>query len=54
MGSQEIENKQKIEDFEMKIDIYRYADSRNRFSGKFYVDFMCPIFFFTFIGLNTI
>ena len=37
-----MENKQKIEDFEIKIDIYRYSDSGNRFSGKFYVDFMSP------------
>ena len=38
----------------MIIDIYRYSDSRNRFSGKFYVDFMSPIFFFIFICRNTI
>ena len=53
-GNQEIENKQKTENFEMNIDIYRYSDSGNRFSGKFYVDFMSPIFFFIFFCLNTI
>ena len=34
--------------------MYRYSDSRNRFTGKFYVDFMSPIFLFIFIGLNVI
>ena len=39
----------------MKIDVYRYSNSGNRFSGKFYVDFMSPIFFFIFFFcLNTI
>ena len=47
-GSQKIENKQKIKNFEIKIDIYRYSDSGNRFSGKFYVDFMSPKFFSNF------
>ena len=27
---------------------YTYSDSGNRFSGKFYVDFMPPIFFSNF------
>ena len=38
----------------MKIDVYRYSDSGNGFSEKFYVDFMSPIFFFIFFCLNTI
>ena len=50
--SWEIENKTKNKDFEINIDIYRNSDSGNRFSGKFYIDFMSSIFFF--ICLNTI
>ena len=39
----------------MKIDIFMYSDNRNRFSGKFYVDFIPRIFFFLFLlCLNTI
>ena len=36
---------QKIEDFEMKTDVYRYSDSENRFSGKFYDDYVSDICF---------
>ena len=54
-GKQKIENKQKNKDFEVKIDIlYRYSDSGNRFSGKFHVDFMSPIFFQSFTCLSII
>ena len=53
-GNREIENKQKIEDFEMKTDIYRYSDSGDRFSEKFYVDFLSPIFFLFFTYLNIV
>ena len=38
----------------MKIEIYRYSDSGNRFRGKLDVEFMSPIFFFIFIRLSTI
>ena len=34
-GSREIENKQKMEDFEIKIDIKLDSDRGNRFSEKF-------------------
>ena len=53
-GNQEIENKQEIEDFEMKNDIHRYSDSRNQFSEIFYVDFMSLKFFIFFTYLNII
>ena len=36
-GGQDIDNKPKNQNFEIKIDIHIYSDCGNPFSGKFYV-----------------